>query len=259
MTKVEEAKYYFREAHDSIGHKRKYNGDPYWIHTESVCRYLSLHHHLDYDLLIAALGHDCIEDVFPKNPLYSLDAIRHKFGNRVYELIDELTDVYTKDSYPDLNYETRKRLEGDRLKTMSEDAKLIKCADFLDNLISIESHDEKFLKTFLRQIIYVLPYLQTYSPDWWKHLTYRLLKTEVNRILKRMGTLNDPRINKRHLDRRKSSRDFRNRQDKLIEDSLSSSRYIETNRVCTEQWVINNDSRYELKSLRRPINEEDDE
>ena len=47
------ARAFARAAHDSIGHKRKYTGDPYWTHTERVAAIVAEHGGSE-DMTIAA-------------------------------------------------------------------------------------------------------------------------------------------------------------------------------------------------------------
>jgi guanosine-3',5'-bis(diphosphate) 3'-pyrophosphohydrolase len=152
---------FFQDAHDSIDHKRKYTGEPYWTHTMSVARILRDSGCNDNDIIIAALGHDVLEDVYPKNSFYSPSKIREVWGDRVAELILELTDKYTKSVYPNLNHDERKILEAHRISKISYDAQLIKLADLIDNTSSIVRYDPDFAKVYLKQKQYILGLMQT--------------------------------------------------------------------------------------------------
>lgn len=132
MNLVLRAKQFAIEAHDSIGQVRKYTGEPYHVHVIAVAE-LVREKTEDDEIVAAAYLHDVLEDVAPTMNQYGEDAIRQEFGDRVLSLVLELTDVFTKENYPELNRKKRKSLEADRLSKISEGAKLIKRADIFDN------------------------------------------------------------------------------------------------------------------------------
>jgi hypothetical protein len=78
----------------------------------------------------------------------------------VLSLVVELTDVYTKESFPDLNRKGRKTLEAMRLARVSSRAKRIKVADIEHNSKSIEMYDPKFAKVFLEEKKELLKYME---------------------------------------------------------------------------------------------------
>ncbi len=143
---VKEAYAWASAAHGSIGQLRKYGVVPYIVHPFRVFQLLVGFGVTNKDILIAALLHDVIEDVFPKNPVYSRDAILQKFGAAVLVLVDELTDVYTSEAYPKLNRKERKALESDRLANISNDGLKIKLGDYLDNTSDITMNDPEFAR-----------------------------------------------------------------------------------------------------------------
>lgn len=132
----EKAKQFAIEAHGSINQLRKYTNEPYHVHVLAVAELVSTKTS-DEEVLAAACLHDVLEDVAPFKPEYGPAVIHREFGKRVLELVVELTDVYTKENFPDLNRAKRKRLEAERLAQVSEEAKLIKRADLHDNNKSI--------------------------------------------------------------------------------------------------------------------------
>lgn len=132
----EKAKLFAIEAHTSIGQVRKFDGSPYHTHVLRVAKLVETRTQ-DQEVLAAACLHDVLEDVEPKNPDFSRQRILQEFGQRVLDLVIELTDVYTKENHPDKNRKTRKELEAQRLSLVSEEAKLIKRADLHDNNQSI--------------------------------------------------------------------------------------------------------------------------
>ena len=149
---VAQARAFAREAHDSIDHVRKYTGLPYWNHTENVAE-LMVKYNFDYQVVIAALLHDVLEDVYPLKPYYSPNLIKELFGFKVINLVVDLTDVYTHQSYPELNRAKRKDLESDRLMSARDDAKSVKLADIFDNAQDIQAHDPKFAKIYKAELL----------------------------------------------------------------------------------------------------------
>jgi len=137
MSIYEKAKLFAVEAHSSIGQLRKFTGEPYHVHVHAVAELVSTKTN-DEEVLAAACLHDVLEDVSPTMPQYGAEAIRAEFGDRVLSIVIELTNVFTKANYPELNRKKRKQLEAERLAQVSEEAKLIKRADLFDNSKSIK-------------------------------------------------------------------------------------------------------------------------
>lgn len=161
---TESARQFAREAHDSIGQRRKYSGEPYWVHTDEVMSIVMGVDGATEEMAAAAALHDTEEDVAPANPAYSLERIRSEFGSLVAQYVDELTDRYTKEAYPNLNRKERKRLECERLGAVSNEAKTIKLADLISNSKDILQNDPSFAKTYLREKRDLLPYLKGGNP-----------------------------------------------------------------------------------------------
>lgn len=85
-------------------------------------------------MLCAAALHDVVEETDA-----SIDHIRSRFGNKVADLVRELTrEEPSKEHIEGLSeeelYEMRNALFMDELRTMSEEAQLIKLCDRLCNL-----------------------------------------------------------------------------------------------------------------------------
>ncbi len=157
------ARDFARKAHDSIGQIRKYSRDPYWTHPERTMAHLSTLTQ-DEDLLIGQLFHDIIEDVTPKNPDYNLELIRELYGDRVVAHVVDLTDVYTKEAYPNWNRATRHRFERARLAQISASSQNGKLVDIIDNTSSIVINDKEFAKTYLKEIYLLLLLLKNGDP-----------------------------------------------------------------------------------------------
>jgi (p)ppGpp synthase/HD superfamily hydrolase len=157
--KIKEAGDFFKTAHESIGQKRNYTGEPYGVHLDETAEIIWGVTH-DEDITIAAYGHDLLEDVTIKNPKYSKELIESLFGSRVLQLIIEVTDVFTKRSYPDLNRAKRHHKEVERLSKISADGKTIKLADMISNCKDVVDSDPEFAKVYLAEKLFLLPHLK---------------------------------------------------------------------------------------------------
>lgn len=109
-------------------HVRRKSGEPYILHPISVARIVTSDIGLGTKSVIASLLHDVVEDTD-----YTLEEIRHGFGDKIANIIDGLTkisDVFDKNS--NLQVENFRKL----LLTLSDDVRviLIKLADRLDNM-----------------------------------------------------------------------------------------------------------------------------
>ena len=154
-----------KAAHASINQKRKFSGEPYIVHPEAVCRILENAGEKDVNVLCAALLHDVLEDVAPLNKLYDADEILRQFGAEVLRYVRELTDEFTKENYPALNREERKKREAQRIATISDSALKVKLADLIDNTSDIVKNDPGFAKVYLREKQRILDGLQPRTLD----------------------------------------------------------------------------------------------
>lgn len=165
-TLIEKAEFFASSAHDSIGHKRKYTDQPYHVHPGRVAA-LVASVTSDEEIIAAAWLHDVLEDVAPKNSDFNEDAIYKAFGQRVLELVLDVTDV----SCPsDGNRATRKAIDREHLAKASDGAKTIKLADMIDNVIDISKHDPDFAKIFKKEIALDLEYLKTGNAELYGRL-----------------------------------------------------------------------------------------
>jgi guanosine-3',5'-bis(diphosphate) 3'-pyrophosphohydrolase len=165
--KILRAQAFAHASHDSIGQKRKYSGKPYWVHTDEVADIVSKTPGATEDMVCVSHLHDIIEDVFPLNPYYDIYLIAKEFGETVAKRVVELTDVYTKVAWPDLNRKQRHALENERLAKISTEAKTIKLADLINNTASIVAEDADFAKVYLREKFALLPLLKGGNEILW--------------------------------------------------------------------------------------------
>ncbi len=118
------------KAHEGM---RRKSGEPYIYHPLAVAEICVEEIGLGTTSIIAALLHDVVEDTD-----YSLDDIRHSFGERVARIIDGLTKISGV-----FEYGSSGQAENFRkmLLTLSDDVRviLIKLADRLHNMRTLDS------------------------------------------------------------------------------------------------------------------------
>ena len=138
--------------------KRKYVNDPYITHPIAVAEIVK-DQGGDMNMQAAALLHDVLEDTavthaqlraFLYQTCYQADA------DDILQLVVNLTDVYTKDNFPELNRRERKALEASRLYFTDKRTKAIKIADIIHNSDSIMEYDPSFARVFLQEKEYLL-------------------------------------------------------------------------------------------------------
>lgn len=139
------------------GQVRKYTGEPYFNHLKAVAEMADSKCKFGYEI---GLCHDLLEDTdCARHELYS--AIL-RFGYSIYDAcficdrVDELTDQFTPEAYPEFNRKKRKALEAERLWTISPDAQTVKYCDIINNSESILQHDPGFAKKYIPEMKMVL-------------------------------------------------------------------------------------------------------
>lgn len=136
--------------------KRKYTNEPYTNHVFSVAE-IADKHITDKSLMAVeiALCHDLFEDT--KVTALDFNSALRYFGYEpidrahIMSCVNDLTDHYTKELYPDLNRKERKILEAKRLSTIQPISQSVKYADLIDNTSSIVQYDPEFAKTYLKE------------------------------------------------------------------------------------------------------------
>ncbi len=121
------------QAH--AGQVRKYDAQPYIQHPIRVALRVARASRSD-EMIAAAYSHDVVEDCGITHA-----EILARFGPVVSGYVRDLTDQFTKESHPKLNRAARKALEHERLGQVCNESKVIKLADLLDNLTSIDPND----------------------------------------------------------------------------------------------------------------------
>lgn len=153
---LEKVKDFAEQAHGS--QTRKYTPEPYIIHPVAVmdiCR----NYTADITLLSAALLHDVLEDTVVSAQELA-DFLHSSFSEeeaeKILSLVIELTDVYTKDNYPQWNRRQRKQKELQRFAAVSAEAQTIKYADILHNSKELADQDPSFAPLYLHESIAIL-------------------------------------------------------------------------------------------------------
>ena len=153
---VTDAEAFAINAHTSIGQTRKYTGEPYHVHPLAVCEIVET---VNYDPSVraAALLHDVVEDT----PI-TIEQVRHQFGDRVADLVADLTDVSKPE---DGNRATRKALDREHTANACAEAQTIKLADLIDNSKSILKHDPDFARVYIKEKVELLKVLTKGNPQ----------------------------------------------------------------------------------------------
>ena len=148
---LDKVKDFAEEAHGD--QKRKYCDDPYIIHPVRVKK-LCEGHHGSLEVLAACLLHDVLEDTETnEEEMYAFlsELMEISQAKKTLQLVKELTDVYTREAYPQWNRDKRKAKETARLGKVSPKAQSIKYADIIDNGKEIIPHDPQFARRYLKE------------------------------------------------------------------------------------------------------------
>lgn len=180
MNLIERAQDFAHRAHDSIQQKRKYSGLPYWVHTDDVAERgkgaLERQGIYQPDIIERAVAgyhmHDVWEDVFPElkrqgrmDEYIALQDEFNAFPALSKQITIELTDVFVKEAYPQLNRDERHERERERLGGISVLGKTGKLSDLIGNTISIVAEDKDFARVYLKEKFALLPYLADGAPE----------------------------------------------------------------------------------------------
>lgn len=148
---LEQVRLFATNAHS--GQVRKYADEPFVTHPIRVMKTCSSYTN-DVTVLSAALLHDVVEDTeLTRHDVYDflLTVMEPHRAQRTVMLVEQLTDVYVKSSYPHWNRKKRKKEEIKRLSKISADAQTIKYADIIDNCNEVIHHDQDFADRFLHE------------------------------------------------------------------------------------------------------------
>jgi (p)ppGpp synthase/HD superfamily hydrolase len=139
---IEYAKTFAIAAHAAVGQKRKYTGEPYHVHCMEVA----------WTCLDAQFPDHVVEDTKVER-----ETLKTLFGEATAQLVEEVTDVSRPE---DGNRAARKAIDREHLSKASYYGKTIKLADMLSNSKDIADHDPKFARTYLPEMVLLLPSLE---------------------------------------------------------------------------------------------------
>ena len=146
--------------------KRKFSELPYSIHLQEVADLVEEFNGSE-EQIAAAYCHDIVENTHIK--VIPLTSFFSKYGfNEAGGLVEELTDKYTKEKYAILNRYERKLLEHDRLSKISDKAKLIKLADVISNVQTLDKCADGFAKLMLTEMHHLIPLIKIDNPIYAK-------------------------------------------------------------------------------------------
>lgn len=135
--------------------KRKYTGDPYWFHLDSVVKILMQNTSVTDEMLAAAWLHDVVEDT-----TFRIFDISIFFGKTIAELVNALTEP----SHAAGNRAQRKAIYNEQLANACPTVQTIKYADLIDNTSSIVERDPDFAKLYLEEKRILLPMIDKGCP-----------------------------------------------------------------------------------------------
>ena len=143
MDIVHKAQVFAIAAHSAVKQKRKYTGEPYYVHPAEVAGIVASVPGSTPDMVAAAWLHDVVEDTG-----CTFTDIHMAFGIDIATLVGWLTDV----SQPqDGNRAHRKAIDREHTARAPAEAQTIKLADLISNSKSIMAHDPAFAKTYLEE------------------------------------------------------------------------------------------------------------
>jgi len=143
MDVVRKAQVYAIAAHSAVGQRRKYTGEPYYVHPAEVARIVADVPGSTPEMVAAAWLHDVVEDTG-----CTFTDIHMAFGIDIATLVGWLTDV----SRPDQgNRAYRKAVDRAHTTEAPAEAQTIKLADLISNSRSIMEHDPAFARTYLEE------------------------------------------------------------------------------------------------------------
>ena len=162
LTAQQEALFEFvKEWHGD--QKRKYSLAPYWTHLYAVAQTASSILKSD-GVIEIALCHDLLEDT-PCTKQQLADQLK-TLGYNAFQIktitqgVVELTDVFVKENFPELNRKERRKKEAVRLGKTSSMSQSIKYADLIDNTRTIATDDPGFARMYLNEIMDILDHMR---------------------------------------------------------------------------------------------------
>ena len=141
------------EAHKDV---RRRSGEPYILHPIAVAKIVVQEIGLGYKSIVTALLHDVVEDTE-----YTVEDIERLFGSKIASLVDGLTKIKSAMDSKMEGQLNEKSIQAENFKrillTLNDDVRviLIKLADRLHNLRTIESMPERKQDKILSETMYI--------------------------------------------------------------------------------------------------------
>lgn len=154
---IEKARNFAIQKHD--GQVRKFCGEPYHNHVFRVASLVSKFTQIP-EVIATAYLHDVIEDCNVQ-----AEQIEYEFNMVVSALVEELTNVYTKERYPELSRKQRKIQEVIRIGKISSLAKMVKLADRLDNVLDMKKECPEDYSYYIKESRELLEVLRGVNPE----------------------------------------------------------------------------------------------
>lgn len=168
--KVRDAVAFQMAAHGAVGQIRKYSGEPYHVHPNSVAALVAIYGGT-IDEIVAALLHDTLEDTRITSEL-----IETCFSVEVMLMVVGLTKVTTE---KDGDRATRKAIENAFIAEQSDSVKFIKLCDIADNISDILDAPRDFAVKYLTEKKEQIKYLECGKPELMDHVKELIAHTEV--------------------------------------------------------------------------------
>ena len=146
---LEQIKDFADQAHGE--QKRKYTPERYIVHPIRVMK-MCREYTNDITILAAALLHDVLEDTATTSgeiKKFLTTVMDEEQAKKAVKLVEELTDQFIKENYPQWKRDKRKQKEANRLSKTSAEAQTIKYADIMDNCAEIVIQDNDFAHIYL--------------------------------------------------------------------------------------------------------------
>ncbi len=154
------------------GQMRKRGNIPFIEHPLWVAMRVARLADASEEMVVAATLHDVSEDAgISKQQLFDL------FGKAVANLVDELTNRYEAKEFG--NRKVRKELELERIKKISREAKVIKMADRLHNLISRGLARDHMRKNYLPESKALLEVCRSANDELAEELADEIYRAEM--------------------------------------------------------------------------------
>lgn len=160
-----------RKSHE--GQVRNYSGTPYILHPARVAGRVAIHPLATEFLVVAAFLHDVVEDT----PI-TLEEIKEQFGIEVAQLVGELTNPSKGMEFRyGTSREERKRIDREHLTTVSNEAKIIKLIDRIDNLMELKGAPNNFVTKYCQESTLLAEVIGDADPE---------LKAELLSVIERL-------------------------------------------------------------------------